>query len=379
MPNASVDDFRSHEPAAVAGRRFPCARCGAKLIYAPGTRELNCPYCGHANPIVPALATIEELNYEHFANRGTGQVRLEREISLVKCDACAAEIEKPPQITAMSCPYCGVDIVMTTFTRRLLLPQALLPFHITARDARDRFSKWLHGLWFAPNALRKAAKIDSKLAGIYVPYWTYDARTKSHYTGMRGDAYYVPVTYTVMVNGKPQTQTRMERRIRWTPVSGTVRDDFDDVLVVASRSLPREHVEAIDPWDLPALVAYQDEYLSGFAAECYQVDLQEGLNLAKNIMAGRIRASVIHDIGGDHQQIHSLDTTYRDITFKHILLPIWISSYRYHKKIYRFVVNARTGEVRGDRPWSWIKITLAILAALAVAAAGAYLFTLAQQ
>lgn len=379
MPDTAIEEQTNGYPTAVAGRRFPCARCGAKLRYEPNTREQHCPYCGHINPIVPSLATIEELNYELLVEQGAGRVNLEREIALVKCDACAAEIEKPPQVTSLSCPYCGSNIVMTTFTKRQLLPQALLPFRIKADDARARFKKWLKGLWFAPNALKKTARVQHKLAGIYVPYWTYDARTKTRYSGMRGDAYYVPVTYTVTVNGKTQTRTRMERRIRWTPVSGTVRDDFDDVLVVASRSLPREHVEAIDPWDLPSLIPYQDEYLSGFAAECYQVDLVEGLGLAKNIMAGEIRASVIHDIGGDHQQIHSLNTTYRDITFKHILLPIWISAYRFRKKIYRFVVNARTGEVRGDRPWSWIKITLAILVGLALAAAGAYIYTQTQR
>ena len=35
----------------------------------------------------------------------------------------------------------------------------------------------------------------------------------------------VPVT--VMVNGKPQTQMRQERRTRWSPAAGTVRNVFD--------------------------------------------------------------------------------------------------------------------------------------------------------
>jgi hypothetical protein len=48
------------------------------------------------------------------------------------------------------------------------------------------------------------------------------------------------------------------------------------------------------------------------------------------------------------------------ITFKHLLLPMWIASYRYHEEVYRFLVNARTGEVQGERPWSWAKITLLV-------------------
>ena len=91
-------------------------------------------------------------------------------------------------------------------------------------------------------------------------------------------------------------------------------------------------------------------------------------------MDGPIRSKVRSDIGGDEQQITSLNTTYSEVKFKHLLLPLWISSYRYNEKIYRFVINARTGEVNGDRPWSWIKITLATIAGLAIAGA-IYYFT----
>jgi hypothetical protein len=72
------------------------------------------------------------------------------------------------------------------------------------------------------------------------------------------------------------------------------------------------------------------------------------------------------DIGGDHQRVHSTDTQYDNITFKHILLPIWLSAYMYSTRTYRFLVNARTGEIQGERPWSWVKISLDVAAALAV-------------
>ena len=156
------------------------------------------------------------------------------------------------------------------------------------------------------------------------------------------------------------------RKTRWWPVSGRVADDFDDVLVLASRSLPAGYAEALEPWDLKDLVPYRDEYLSGFVAESYQIRLPEGFEIAKGIMDGHIRATVARDIGGDHQRIHALDTRYFDVTFKHALLPVWISAYRFHDRTFRFLVNARTGEVQGERPYSWVKITLAVLAAIIV-------------
>jgi hypothetical protein len=145
-----------------------------------------------------------------------------------------------------------------------------------------------------------------------------------------------------------------------------VGNTFDDVLVLASRSLPPKHAHALEPWDLRSLVPYRDEYLSGFAAESYQVDLAQGFEAAKAIMAEHIANTIRADIGGDHQRIHSVQTRYRDVTFKHILLPVWISAYRYHQRVFRFLVNARTGEVQGERPWSAVKITLLVLSILAV-------------
>ena len=57
---------------------------------------------------------------------------------------------------------------------------------------------------------------------------------------------------------------------------------------------------------------------------------------------------------------------YNDVTFKHILLPVYAAAYRYRGTVYQFLVNARTGEVQGNRPWSWWKISLAVLAGLLV-------------
>ena len=72
-------------------------------------------------------------------------------------------------------------------------------------------------------------------------------------------------------------------------------------------------------------------------------------------------------IGGDEQRIDSINSRYDAISFKHLLLPVWLLAYRYHDKVYQVVVNASTGEVQGERPYSWIKITLFVLGIAAVA------------
>lgn len=358
-------------------RMFPCRHCGAKLEYRPGTETLRCPYCSGENAIPRSADDIHELDYLEFL--GTLESREELiETITVKCESCGAESTVEPNVTAGACPFCGANIVATGKSRKHLKPKALLPFGIDQRAARAAFQQWIRGLWFAPNSLKRMARQDSPIAGLYCPYWTYDCNTTTHYTGMRGDDYWTTETYTTTVNGRRTTQTRMVRKTRWTPVSGVVWNTFDDVLVMASHSLPRKYAQALEPWDLQNLVSYRDEYLSGFRAESYQIDLKGGFKLAQEIMAPAIHETICRDIGGDHQQVGSTKTQYDNVTFKHILLPVWLSAYRYHQKVYRFLVNARTGEVQGERPWSWVKIALAILAALPLILAVVYFVAEAQ-
>ncbi len=212
------------------------------------------------------------------------------------------------------------------------------------------------------------------LQGVYVPYWTFDADTRSSYSGQRGTIYYE--TQPVQVRdqqGRVRTEMRQVAKIRWTPVSGRVARFFDDVLVLASRSLPKSHTDALLPWDLTRLEPYQPEFLAGFRAEGYTVSLQDGLTEARAYMDRMIERDVRFDIGGDRQEIGNIDTEVSDVTFKHVLLPVWTAAYKFRGKSFRFVVNGQTGKVQGERPWSPWKIAVAVILGLIVAGAIAWL------
>jgi hypothetical protein len=258
--------------------------------------------------------------------------------------------------------------VADTGTHRHIKPRALLPFLLDEAEARAAMTRWLGRLWFAPNGLEEFTRKGRRMQGIYVPYWTYDAPTRSAYRGQRGDAYWTTQRY--MDDG--EMKTRRVQKIRWTSVSGRVARDFDDVLVLASRALPRDYTDALEPWDLDGLVPYRPDYVAGFRAEGYQVGLEEGWGEARRKIDAEIREDVRRDIGGDQQRIVSVDTEIGRVTFKHVLLPIWLAAYRFRGESYRFVVNARTGEVKGERPWSAWKIAVAVLLGLAAAAALAW-------
>jgi hypothetical protein len=154
----------------------------------------------------------------------------------------------------------------------------------------------------------------------------------------------------------------MVTHTRWTSVSGEVFNSFRDLLVLATQSLPRNHAEHLQPWDLAHLVPYSDEYLSGMSCQSYQVDLNQGFETAKQMMAPVIKQTIARDIGGDHQEISTSNSRFADIFFRHLLLTLWISAYHYNNRSYRFLINARSGAVRGERPYSAVKIAVFVAA-----------------
>ncbi|MCB1395119.1 MAG: primosomal protein N' (replication factor Y) - superfamily II helicase [Rhodobacter sp.] len=351
---------------------FPCAQCGAQLRYSPGQRRLTCQYCGFEQDIPhteaerdTALEThdLREALANHLPPEAIEETRV------LSCTNCGAQVEFDPAQHAAECPFCGSPVVTDTGTHRHIKPAALLPFKITERQAHDAMRGWLGRLWFAPSKLKDYARSDgSRLDGLYVPYWAFDSDTRTRYTGERGDAYYE--TRTVTRNGK--TETERVRKIRWHRVSGRVARKFADVLIMASQSLPRKYVRALEPWMLGELAPYDPQFLSGFRAEGYTVQLPEGHTMAVERMDEVIRQDIRRDIGGDEQRIHSVDTDHDDERFKHLLLPLWMAAYRYQGKTYRFVVNGQTGKVQGERPWSAWKIAGAVLVVVLLGAAYVY-------
>lgn len=364
--------------ALIDEHRFPCDACGSDLRFDPGDNRLICDHCGHMQPINDMSPwggmAIRELDFKQAIENQLPQAEIE-ETRTSQCPSCGATVEFDPDIHATECPFCATPVVTGTGANRHIKPKGLLPFAIDEEIARDAMNKWMGGLWFAPNGLQEYARKGRKMSGIYVPYWTFDADTRSSYRGERGTVYYE--TRTVMRDGKRE-QVRVAKT-RWRRVSGRVSRFFDDVLVLASRSLPKKYTDGLEPWDLSELEPYNPEYLAGFRAEAYQIELQDGFDQARAHMDRVILRDVRFDIGGDKQRVHDINTAISSVTFKHILLPVWLAAYKYRGKTYRFVVNGRTGRVQGERPWSAWKIATAVIVGLALAAAAGYFHAISQQ
>ena len=335
------------------------------MEFDPQSGGMKCRFCGHAEAIVPSsvavsVHTLEEGLAEATALHQTphGEGAME-----VTCTGCGSVVAFQPPDVAGVCPFCANAIVaQAKAADPLIAPDGVLPAKIPKAQAQTRVREWLAARWFAPNALKRMAQQEG-IAGVYLPFWDWAADTDSRYTGERGEHYWETEYYTETDgNGRSVQRERQVQHTRWYPASGRVSRHFDNVLIPATRSVKEARLTALEPWDLEALCAYEPAWLAGFRAQRYQVELPEGFDKAKQAMAAVIDGDVRRDIGGDEQRVDSVDTTTTNTTFRHLLLPVWIGAYRFKGKLFQVVVNARTGEVQGERPWSVAKVSLLVAA-----------------
>ncbi len=345
---------------------FPCAKCGANLNWDAGKGAMHCQFCGHDQPMpVQPTQKIREIPLEEGlaqAPKGLGAP-----VTTVQCKDCGATVNVGEGERTAACAFCGSKQVLQIQTdSNAIRPESLLPFQIDKPTANKHFATWLADLWFRPNNLKKMAQVQ-EMGGVYVPYWTFDARCDTDWTAERGWHYYETETYTTTENGQSVTRTRQVQRTRWEPAWGQRRGDFyDDELVCASKGLPAELVSQFSSFNTKQLVPYAPQYLAGWRAEAYAVDLMNAHGTAQVKMGDQQQAKCGRDVGGDtHRSLVCNHRWYAE-TFKHVLLPIWIAAYRYNNKVFRFLVNGQTGEVTGEAPYSFWKIALAVLLGAAV-------------
>ncbi len=363
-------DFSEHQPNADA-KAYRCPQCGGESNYDASSQKMLCGHCGHAVdiPASEGRQAIVEYDLEHglamSRERGFGAP-----VRTTQCQECGASVSFDETATATECDFCGsAQVLEQEQNRNVIRPESLVPFQVERGAAKDKFSGWIKGLWFRPSDLKHKAKV-SEMSGVYVPYWTFDATVHSNWTAQAGYYYYETEVYTDRdAEGNPVEKTRQVRRTRWEPAWGSRTDEFDDVLICASKGLPDKLANRLKTFDTSALQPYAPSFLSGWKAEEYAVHLNDGWKQAVDIMESAQEQRCRRDVPGDTQRFLNVINRFYNETFKHILLPIWISAYRYNDKVYRFLVNGQTGEVTGKAPVSVIKIILFIMVIAAIIAA----------
>jgi Zn finger protein HypA/HybF involved in hydrogenase expression len=357
-PHQSAPDGSS-DPIASARQKFHCPACGAEATWNPAKQALICPFCGTESPVTLETRGADTLIVEHDlvaalrgipdSSRGWQAVK-----TSVRCQSCQAISVFDADEIGRRCDFCGsTALVPYEQVKDSFRPESLLPLKISETQARELIRAWYKRQWLAPNAFGGKAITDT-VKGIYLPYWTFDAKADARWTAEAGRYYYV------------RENNRRVTKINWTPASGQLSHAFDDELVCASVGINPARLRGIEPFPTSTLVPFDPGYLSGWTVERYQIDLVAAAERSRQQMDAALRQLCAQQVPGDTHRNLVVDARFHDQTFKHVLAPVWLMTYVYGGKSHQVVVNGVTGTIAGSRPWSWIKITLLVLLALVI-------------
>lgn len=337
-----------------------CPGCGGNMTFDPEKQVLSCPFCGQTVDFVKDSEVKERDIEEAFKTAEKWD-----DTSVVSCDNCGAKFVISADDVALECPYCGTSHVRKSADLAGVKPNALYPFLITATKAELLSKKWAKRRIFAPRRFKKSIEAKN-LHGVYEPCFTFDSNTVSSYNGKLGEY----KTRTVRTKEGLKTETYTE----WRYVSGTISYFFDDVTVSAGKELDQKAYEKLSPFDGTTIKVYQKDYLAGYSAKHYDKELKDAWNESKGMMDARIRKLILARYNCDVIGYLNVKTVHNDVTFKYVLLPLYLLNYRYKKKDYKVAVNGNTGKVAGKTPISFWRVLIAVILGLGVFAGLVYLF-----
>lgn len=355
--SADGEELQKEETKKETDRKCPC--CGGVMDFDPATGGLHCPYCDYLEEIPAAEAgeegSAQELDFESADQTGNCDWGAAKKI--VICKACGAQSVYDELQIANECPYCGSNQVMEEKGEETMAPGGVVPFQVTAGQAASKFAAWIKRKLFCPRAAKESAK-PGAFKGVYLPYWTFDARTQSDYEGEYG------IDRRVKRGDQEKTVTD------WYPVRGHYREDFDDELVLASTRYEESLMRDVEPFNTAGNKKYKPEYVAGFIAERYSVGLKDAWEKARRFikrkLENNIEVKITEEHRADHVRLKRVNTSYRDVTYKYLLLPVWLSAYQFKGKTYHFMVNGQTGNAGGNTPLSALRIAIAVVLVIAV-------------
>lgn len=341
------------EDANRSAHDYSCPGCGGPLKYLPERCELFCEYCGKEIPLDGQKSKEENDFFEGQKEDNEWS----HETKVVHCANCGADNVIDSSVMSITCPFCGSNQVVDTQELAGIKPHRIIPFKLSNTQITQNYFNFIKSRFFLPKTFRK--KIPNlKISGVYLPVWTFDSFATSSYDGELGEH------YTVRVGSGKNAHT--EVRVRYFHINGVDQTIFDDLLINAGKMINQKELMKLAPFNTNQAIVYDKRYLAGFASEHYQLRLNPGWEAAKVRMNTIIKNKILGNYIYDEITYLNVNTSYNNIKYKYVLIPIWIGTYQYGKKSYYFLGNGESGKIIGNSPVSKKKILILVLVIVAV-------------
>jgi len=316
-------------------RRFICPKCGGRLTFNALKGGLACQFCGYVQDgqaAVPAAQAGAEQDWIAAMYTAKGHRWELPTARTLKCESCGASVVVPPSQVSTVCPFCGAPhVVVAAAEQELIAPEGVAPFAFDGAEALQHARQWLGERSFRPADLDGAATF-SPPRPVYLPFWSFDLTSDVRWSGVR--------------------IAREYGRLIEVPISGVVPSLYDDMLVPGTRSIGLEELEGLE-FTTDKLAPYSPDLLAQWPTEVYSVSMSDAAVLAHEQAHDHSAAQATADsagMGGVPKHVHVDGTDVSIISYKLLLLPVWLTEYIYKGQPYRVLINGQTGKVEGSVP-----------------------------
>jgi predicted RNA-binding Zn-ribbon protein involved in translation (DUF1610 family) len=303
-----------------------CSVCGALL----DEEDLFCANCGTEAPKSEQTAGVTRARESKYN---------------FECQGCGASMSYDASAQTLRCPFCGSTNLDEQKDAKTLAPEFVVPFVLSESEASARLREWLgRGFWRPGDLAREAIVI--KLTQVYVPFWVFAAKVLTYWTA-------------------DTSQTPSGARASWYPLFGENSGEYTGVLVGASSVLTPTETSAICPFDLAVGVPPDQVDLANVVYEQFRVQRKYARPLAQSALDNLERQACTAHVPGNCRNM-KVNVRVQDLAGQPALLPLWIFAYRYHDRLFRFLVNGQNGQCTGTAPTSLRKVAAAVAIGIGV-------------
>lgn len=329
---------------------YVCPNCGAPIEFDSSVQQMVCSHCGHVMTVEELQEYYDRIDEEFGEDNNSdsvfGNFEVEErngDFEIYRCQGCGGEILTNENTTASFCSFCGRPSLMKDRLTGALLPEYVLPFKIPRESASEQYKKWAKRGLLTPSIFKSRSTIN-KITGIYVPFWLFDfnaymrmhAKCKNVHRKITGDYENVYTEYF--------------------DVDREVEAEYLKIPADASKKMPDDIMDKLEPFVYSELERFEMPYLSGYYAEKYDYQSSEMSprveSRVKKYIYEATRSTIV---GYSSVNVTNQQTRLERKKASYALLPVWILNCTYRGKNYLFALNGQTGKIVADRPISKIK------------------------
>ncbi len=334
-----------------------CPNCGGAPKFDPETGKLVCPYCGTvfeiipdekrpeeapeaaepetAEPETPASSDIEGFDFDGLNEQA--QDENAGALPVYNCVSCGAEVIATAEQAALTCPYCGNNIVLTDKVSGKLRPDRVVPFKISSKELPAAVTRFYKDKVLLPRRFFSESTM-GKVTGIYVPFWVFNGK-------LTGD-----MNFNAQATSQHRDGNYIVHDTKHYALERGVNMEFENVPVDASKKIDDALTDSIQPFDMSEAKPFDTRYLAGFTADRFDQARDDIAVKAKQLMLTTAEKIVRGNEAGYSSVAGTGSSLKADLKALYMLLPVYMFSIEYGGKKYSYAVNGQTGKVVGEVP-----------------------------